>query len=184
MKIHVLSGLVAGVRQVGSPNFDARPQNVEPEVIIVHSISLPPGQYGGKEVEDLFCNRLDCQSHPYFHSLENLRVSAHFLVRRDGEVIQFVSLNKRAWHAGVSFCIGRENVNDFSIGIELEGCDDDEFEDNQYDSLNSLIELLLGHFSNMDYNRIFGHSDIAPDRKTDPGPNFDWPRIGVTNRTV
>lgn len=181
LKIDLVSGLIFGVRLVDSPNFDDRPKDVEPEVIIIHSISLPPGQYGGTEVEDLFCNQLDCGAHPYFHDLERLRVSAHFLIRRDGEMIQFVSLNKRAWHAGISSCLGRVNVNDFSVGIELEGCDEDIFEDSQYDSLNTLIGLLLEHFPDMGYNRIFGHSDIAPDRKTDPGPKFDWSRIGVTN---
>ena len=177
LKVHETTGLVIGVRQVESPNFDSRPPDTVPDVIIIHAISLPPGQYGGTEIEDLFCNRLDCSAHPYFRDLENLRVSAHFLIRRDGETIQFVSVNDRAWHAGVSHCLGRENVNDFSIGIELEGCDEDTFNDAQYDSLRKLIDLLVGHFPQMSYERIFGHSDIAPDRKTDPGPNFNWSRL-------
>ena len=177
MKIDVTSGFLEGVRRVDSENFDFRPDGVEPEAIIVHAISLPPGQYGGTEIEGLFCNCLDITAHPYFRDLENLRVSAHFLIRRDAEIIQFVSLNKRAWHAGVSFCLGRENVNDFSIGIELEGCDEDTFEDSQYAALNSLIHALIEHYPQMGYDKIFGHSDIAPGRKTDPGPNFDWSRI-------
>ena len=177
IRLHAPSGWVTGVRWVESPNFNSRPIDMVTEVIIIHSISLPPGKYGGSEIEDFFCNRLDCSADPFFREIESLRVSAHFLIRRDGEIIQFVSLNHRAWHAGVSSCLDRENVNDFSIGIELEGCDDDTFEDCQYASLQVLISLLLEHFPQIEYDKIFGHSDIAPDRKTDPGPNFDWSRI-------
>ena len=142
MKIDLSSGIIEGVKQTSSPNFDSRPSGVQPEALIIHSISLPPGQYGGSEIEELFCNKLDCSAHSYFHALKNLKVSAHLLIRRNGEVIQFVSLNERAWHAGESFCLGRENVNDFSIGIELEGCDEDTFEEDQYAALDELIRIV------------------------------------------
>ncbi len=177
MNINSASGWLDGVSHVPSDNFNDRPHNTWPQVIIVHAISLPPGKYGGGEIEDLFCNRLDCDAHSYFDRLRTLRVSAHLLVRRDGQVIQFVSLHKRAWHAGRSHCLGRDNVNDFSIGIELEGCDDDRFEDAQYVVLNDLIELIGAEYPQIQRNSIFGHSDIAPGRKTDPGPYFDWDRI-------
>ena len=177
MKIDLYSGIIEGVKQTPSPNYDSRPSDVRPEALIIHSISLPPGQYGGSEIEELFCNKLDCSAHSYFHALKNLKVSAHLLIRRNGEVVQFVSLNERAWHAGESFCLGRENVNDFSIGIELEGCDEDTFEEDQYAALNELIELLIAEYPQIYRSRIFGHSEIAPKRKTDPGPNFEWSRV-------
>ena len=177
MKIDLSSGIIEGVKQAPSPNFDSRPSGVRPEALIIHSISLPPGQYGGSEIEELFCNKLDCSAHTYFHALKNLKVSAHLLIRRNGEVIQFVSLNERAWHAGESFCLGRENVNDFSIGIELEGCDEDAFEEDQYAALDELIALLIAEYPQIYRSRIFGHSEIAPKRKTDPGPNFEWSRV-------
>ena len=177
MKVESVSGIVNGVTQSHSPNWDERPIEMEPEVIIIHAISLPPGQYGGGEIEALFCNTLVCEAHPYFDGLRELKVSAHFLIRRDGETIQFVPTIKRAWHAGESYCIGRENVNDFSIGIELEGCDGDIFEDAQYLSLNELIECLQSEYPQLSRQRLFGHSDIAPGRKSDPGPFFDWTRV-------
>ena len=177
MKIDWSSGIIEGVKQAPSPNFDCRPSGVRPEALIIHSISLPPGQYGGSEIEELFCNKLDCSAHSYFHALKNLKVSAHLLIRRNGEVIQFVSLNERAWHAGESFCLERENVNDFSIGIELEGCDEDTFEEDQYAALDELIRLLIAEYPQINRSRIFGHSEIAPKRKTDPGPNFEWSRV-------
>ncbi len=167
-------GFVESAQQFYSPNYDQRPPGVAPEVIIIHAISLPPGQYGGNEIIDLFCNRLDPDGHPYFQNLIGLKVSAHLLVRRDGQVIQFVSLMDRAWHAGRSVCLGRSAVNDFSIGIELEGCDEDCFEPIQYDQLNELINLIIGRFPKISRSNIFGHSEIAPGRKTDPGPHFDW----------
>ena len=170
-------GWIEGHTHLESPNYNERPEGVLADVIIIHSISLPPGQYGGSEITDLFCNQLDCDAHPYFKDLIGLRVSAHFLIRRNGELIQFVSVYKRAWHAGKSVCLGRENVNDFSIGIELEGCDEDRYEQQQYDSLNRLIDLLISDNPLLNRLQIFGHSDIAPDRKTDPGPNFDWSKI-------
>ncbi len=177
MELNRDSRLLTGVRHIISPNCDERPENVEAEVIIIHAISLPPGCYGGRYIEALFCNRLDCDGHPYFNRLQGLRVSSHFLIDRDGCIVQFVPTDKRAWHAGVSYCLGRARVNDFSIGIELEGCDDDEFEEVQYQSLNALIELLMREYPAINRRRIFGHCEIAPDRKTDPGPNFDWSRI-------
>ena len=168
------SGRVRAARQAPSPNCDARPRGVPVDLLVVHNISLPPGIYGGGAIEDLFLNRLDPDAHPYFGSLRALRVSAHFLVRRDGELVQFVPCSKRAWHAGVSSFQGRERCNDFSIGVELEGSDDDPFEAEQYEVLVALVRTLrirypIGHLA--------GHSDIAPGRKTDPGPCFDWPRL-------
>lgn len=177
MGVSDLNQLIDEIEQVASPNFDERPQGVEPEVIIIHAISLPPGRYGGNFIEALFCNHLDYRAHPYFEGLKGLQVSAHFLIRRDGTMVQFVPVEKRAWHAGVSMCLGRERVNDFSIGIELEGCDEDQFEQVQYDSLDRLIEALIGTYPQISRSRIYGHSEIAPDRKTDPGPNFEWSKV-------
>lgn len=177
MRMDCAGQWVDGIERVCSPNFDERPAGVCPEVIIIHAISLPPGRYGGGYIDALFCNQLDTAEHPYFEQLQGLKVSAHFLIRRDGSLVQYVSVDKRAWHAGVSVCLGKERVNDFSIGIELEGCDDDPFESPQYTSLEALIELMCQHFPAIDRSRIFGHSQIAPGRKTDPGPYFDWSRI-------
>ena len=177
MKLNHTSQLVDGIELINSPNHDDRPDGVEPEVIIIHAISLPPGCYGKNYIEALFCNFLDHAEHEYFEGLIGLKVSAHFLIRRDGSIAQFVPLNKRAWHAGESRCLGKDRVNDFSVGIELEGCDEDKFEEDQYEALDSLIELLILEFPRIDRTRIFGHSEIAPGRKTDPGPNFDWSRV-------
>jgi len=157
-----------------SPNFDDRPEGATVDVIVIHNISLPPGEFGGPHIEELFQNRLHPGAHPYFAGIANLRVSAHFLVRRDGEVIQFVDTDKRAWHAGVSSWNGRERVNDFSIGIELEGTDDRPFEDAQYAALNALLARLRERYGALP---LTGHSEIAPGRKTDPGPSFDWSRL-------
>ncbi len=177
MKLDRSSQLIKGIQQISSPNFDDRPLGMEPEVIIIHAISLPPGIYGGNYIEALFCNTLNHQVHDYFANLEGLKVSSHLLIRRNGSVVQFVPIDKRAWHAGVSQCLGRDRVNDFSVGIELEGCDEDQFEEDQYESLDMLIELLLQEYPKIDRSRIFGHSEIAPGRKTDPGPHFDWSRV-------
>lgn len=177
MKLDRTSQLVDGIELINSPNYDERPDSAEPEVIIIHAISLPPGCYGGSYIEALFCNSLDHSEHDYFEGLRGLKVSSHFLIRRDGSIAQLVPVDKRAWHAGVSQCLGRDCVNDFSIGIELEGCDDDQFEEEQYEALDSLIELLILEFPKIDRTRIFGHSEIAPGRKTDPGPNFNWTRV-------
>ena len=168
-----LEGLLPGTRYIASPNCDERPAGPI-DLVVIHNISLPPGDFGGAWIVDLFTNRLDPAAHPYFETISDLKVSSHFLIRRDGEVIQFVPCSKRAWHAGASNWCGREHCNDFSIGIELEGCDDQPFEDAQYAKLVELISALKRVYPIRD---VVGHSDIAPGRKTDPGPCFDWSRI-------
>ncbi|MGI9264167.1 MAG: 1,6-anhydro-N-acetylmuramyl-L-alanine amidase AmpD [Gammaproteobacteria bacterium] len=168
------TGLVVGARLILSPNQDARPDGVEPDLIVVHCISLPPGQFGGPHIEELFTNCLDPEAHSYFGEICGLEVSAHVLIRRDGEIVQFVPFHQRAWHAGTSCHKGREACNDFSIGIELEGTDDGEFESRQYDSLAMLVDELVQQYPGLHRDRIVGHSDIAPGRKTDPGPGFNW----------
>lgn len=163
-----------GVSFLPSPNCDARPAGMPVELVVVHNISLPPGEFGGPGIIDLFLNRLRPEVHTYYAGIAQLRVSAHFLIRRDGSVIQFVACTQRAWHAGVSRWRGRERCNDFSIGIELEGTDEIPFEDAQYGQLNALLALLKGQYP---IAAVTGHADIAPGRKTDPGPAFDWSRI-------
>ena len=175
-KIDPETGLLAGVRFCESPNQDERPEGVVPEVLVIHAISLPPGRYGGPYVQDLFLNQLDTEVDAYFQEICQLQVSAHLFVRRDGEVVQFVPLQRRAWHAGVSCCEGRERVNDFSIGIELEGDDHSPFEPVQYEVLAGLTRAIRGFYPAIGADRVYGHSDIAPGRKTDPGPCFDWSR--------
>jgi AmpD protein len=170
------TGLLSGARFVASPNFDSRPAGNTPEVIVVHNISLPPGEFGGPGIEQLFTNTLDFDAHPYYATLRGMTVSSHLLIRRDGEVVQFVPFTERAWHAGVSCCEGRERVNDFSIGIELEGSDDVPFTDAQYTQLAQVTWQLMRAYSAITTTRLVGHSDIAPGRKTDPGPHFDWQR--------
>lgn len=165
---------LSAARRVSSPNFDARPAGESLRLVVIHAISLPPGEFGGPGIVDLFTNCLDPEAHPYFREIAGLRVSAHFLVRRDGELIQFVSCSRRAWHAGTSNWQGLENCNDFSIGIELEGCDQLPFEDAQYLALNRLLAELRQRYP---IAAVVGHSDIAPGRKTDPGPCFDWQRL-------
>ena len=167
-------GWLAGVRRVESPNCDDRPAGTEISLLVVHSISLPPGEYGGDSIEKLFTNRLDPDAHPYFRQIEGMKVSAHFLVRRDGRVIQFVPVHRRAWHAGVSSWRGRSACNDFSIGVELEGTDDAPFEEAQYLALGELIARLR---SALPLRDLAAHSDVAPGRKTDPGPGFAWDRV-------
>ncbi|MEO0437155.1 MAG: 1,6-anhydro-N-acetylmuramyl-L-alanine amidase AmpD [Pseudomonadota bacterium] len=171
---HDSSGWFSGARRCPSSNFNARPVGVEPELVVVHSISLPPGCYGGGEVEALFCNRLDCSRHPFYSQLVGLRVSAHFLIERSGELIQFVSCQDRAWHAGESHWRMRSNCNDFSIGIELEGMDVYAYETAQYKTLSGLLAALFLEYSRLSMETLVGHSDIAPGRKTDPGPAFNW----------
>ena len=167
-------GLLKGARYVASPNCDERPADAEVTLLVLHSISLPPGEYGGDAIERLFTNRLDPQAHPYFREVSSLKVSAHFLVRRNGELTQFVPLGRRAWHAGASSWRGRSRCNDFSIGIELEGTDDTPFDDAQYEKLAVLIRTLRSSFPLRD---LAAHSDVAPGRKTDPGVHFDWARF-------
>lgn len=171
------SGLLRGARQVPSPNFDARPDGILPELIVVHGISLPPDQFGGPWIDRLFTNTLPADEHPYFATIAQLKVSSHALIRRDGEVVQYVSFNRRAWHAGASSYQGRERCNDFSIGIELEGADQTPYEPAQYRMLSAVIRQLCAAYSSLSLSHIAGHSDIAPGRKTDPGPAFDWQRL-------
>ncbi len=166
-----------GVRRVPSPNCDARPVDSQPELVVIHSISLPAGGFGTPHVEAFFCNRLDVDAHASFPEIARLRVSAHVLIRRDGELVQFVPFTKRAWHAGASCYDGRDSCNDFSIGIELEGCDWQPFEDAQYRCLANLVRVLKAKWPAIGADRLVGHSDIAPGRKTDPGPHFDWRKL-------
>lgn len=165
------SGIAAGARLVESPNYDARPSDCQVSLVVIHNISLPPGEYGGNAVLELFTNTLDAGAHPYYAGIYQLKVSSHFFIRRDGSLIQLVSCNQRAWHAGESNWQGRSRCNDFSIGIELEGTDDEPFESAQYITLGLLLTALREAYPITD---IVGHSDIAPGRKTDPGPCFDW----------
>lgn len=164
-------------RRVLSPNFDARPPDCGIDLIVVHGISLPPGEYGGSHIEQLFCNRLDPCAHDCFPTIADLKVSAHVLIRRDGALVQFVALSNRAWHAGES-CFGdRVRCNDFSIGIELEGTDCSPYEAAQYERLGDVCRTLMRRWPAIGPDRIVGHSDVAPRRKTDPGPSFDWRRL-------
>jgi AmpD protein len=167
-------GWLEGARRVPSPNQDQRPAGSEISLLLVHAISLPPGEYGGDSIERLFTNTLDPSAHPYFQEILSLKVSSHFLVRRDGALVQFVPVHERAWHAGASAWRGRERCNDFSIGIELEGADDGPFEAAQYVRLSELVHALRARLPLRD---IAAHSEVAPGRKTDPGPHFDWPRL-------
>jgi AmpD protein len=166
-------GWLKGVRRIPSPNCDERPAGCAVELIVVHAISLPPGEFGGDGIIELFMNRLDPSAHPYYATVSDQKVSAHFLIRRDGNLIQFVSAGRRAWHAGESAWRGRARCNDFSIGIELEGLDSVPFEDAQYVVLAGLTRAIEARYPGTD---VAGHSDIAPGRKTDPGPHFDWAR--------
>ncbi|MFZ2855204.1 MAG: 1,6-anhydro-N-acetylmuramyl-L-alanine amidase AmpD [Rhodocyclaceae bacterium] len=170
------TGWLATARCIESPNFDERPAGETVSLIVVHAISLPPSQFGSADIVRLFTNALDPDAHPYFAQISSLRVSAHFLIRRNGELIQFVSCRQRAWHAGRSCWQGRERCNDFSLGIELEGCDETAFEEAQYARLAELIAALRTRYP---IDTIVGHSDIAPGRKSDPGPCFDWQRLGT-----
>jgi AmpD protein len=171
------SGRMAAARQVDSPNQDARPRGVGPELVVVHSISLPPAGFGGPWIDRLFTNTLDPRAHPFFAGLEGLRVSAHLLIRRDGELVQYVPFHRRAWHAGKSSWQGRSACNDFSIGIELEGTDTDAFTWPQYRRLAASIRALCRAYPGLSPARLAGHSDIAPGRKTDPGTGFDWEKL-------
>lgn len=177
MHIDPATGLLRAVRQVLSPHFDARPKGSAPDLIVVHGISLPPGEFGGAWIDQLFTGGLDPGAHPYFRNIAEQRVSAHALIRRDGQIVQYVPFQARAWHAGESQYDGRPACNDFSIGIELEGTDDLAYEDAQYESLGALVRALLAAYPSLASERVVGHSDIAPGRKTDPGSAFDWPRL-------
>jgi N-acetyl-anhydromuramoyl-L-alanine amidase len=176
-RIDTETGLLDRARYVASPNCDARPGAVAPDLIVVHGISLPPGAYGGPWIDRLFTNSLPADAHPYFATISTLQVSSHLLVRRDGGVVQYVPFHLRAWHAGASNYCGRERCNDFSVGIELEGTDDTAYEPAQYRALCEAIFALCATYPSLSPRHVTGHSDIAPGRKTDPGPAFDWPRL-------
>ncbi len=180
MDLDPTTGLLRDARQLASPNQDDRPPGAEIDLVVVHGISLPPGELGGPWIDRLFTNRLDPDApgvHPYFREIAHLRVSAHVLVRRAGEIVQYVPFHRRAWHAGASSWEGRPGVNDVSVGIELEGCDDVPYEDVQYRRLAELVRALAWAYPGITPERVVGHSDVAPGRKTDPGPAFDWPRL-------
>ena len=176
MQLDPASGWCEGVHRCPSPNFNERPDG-EISLLVIHNISLPPGQFATGKVQAFFQNRLDVTEHPYFEGIKALRVSAHFLIERDGQITQFVSCLDRAWHAGISSFEGREACTDFSLGIELEGTDDQPFTDAQYQALIALTRQLQQHYPQITPQRICGHSDVAPGRKTDPGPCFDWARF-------
>ncbi len=177
LDIDVKSGLTRQARKLPSDNCDARPEGCEPQLIVLHGISLPPGQIGGPEIEALFTNCLDWDTHPYFAEIRGLEVSAHLLIRRDGELIQFVPFTERAWHAGESSFRGQSGCNDFSIGIELEGEDETPYDDRQYSVLSEVLQALLTAYPCISSREVAAHSDVAGGRKTDPGPAFDWLRL-------
>lgn len=177
LRVDPATGLLCNTRQVLSTHYDARPTGVLPDLIVIHGISLPPGEFGTPWIEHLFTGTLPRDAHPYFNTIPSGRVSAHALIRRDGQITQFVPFGERAWHAGASSYQGRSTCNDFSIGIELEGLDDIPYETAQYVQLATLIRALLAAYPSLSLERIAGHSDIAPGRKTDPGPAFDWSRL-------
>lgn len=176
LEVDTSSGLLRGVRRIESPNQDPRPAGMEPALIVVHGISLPPGAFGGPWIDQLFTNSLAADAHPYFTEIGGLRVSSHLLIRRDGAITQYVPFTARAWHAGQSVFEGREACNDFSIGVELEGSDTIPYADIQYPVLATVVSALCRAYPQLSLQRIVGHSDIAPGRKTDPGPAFEWER--------
>ena len=171
------SGWLSTAKQRLSPNHDERPKNTEISLLVIHHISLPPGKFGGHAIEDFFMNRLDITQDPYFEIIQPLKVSSHLLIRRAGELIQFVPFVKRAWHAGESSFDGVSHCNDYSIGIELEGCDDQPFTEKQYERLGEVTKAVMRHYPAITHGRVVGHSEIAPGRKTDPGPFFDWGKL-------
>ena len=176
MLLDPVTGWCAGVRHCPSAHCNERPQG-EISLLVLHNISLPPGQFGTGRVQEFFTSGLNASEHTYFAGIVDMRVSAHFFIERDGQISQFVSCLQRAWHAGVSSFAGRDNCNDFSLGIELEGTDDLPYSEAQYDALLALVQQLLAAYPALSVERICGHCDIAPGRKTDPGPAFDWPRL-------
>ncbi len=175
--MHIDQGWISVATVVASPNTDLRPDEADISLLVIHNISLPPGQFGGCHVAELFTNTLDPTSHPYFTEIADLKVSAHLLIDRQGAVTQFVPFHRRAWHAGVSHFDGRSACNDYSIGIELEGTDTEPYADQQYACLGQVTQCLMAEYPALTAKRIRGHSDIAPSRKTDPGPAFDWQRF-------
>jgi AmpD protein len=176
LRIKIHEGLMSGARQIASPNFDPRPSGMEADLIVVHGISMPPGEFGGPWIERLFMNTLPLDRHPYFAEVGAVRVSSHLLIARDGALTQFVKFTDRAWHAGLSSYNGRSACNDFSIGIELEGVDTLPYEPAQYTTLARAVAALCKAYPGLSPDRLVGHSDISPGRKTDPGPAFDWQR--------
>jgi N-acetyl-anhydromuramoyl-L-alanine amidase len=174
LRVNASSGRIGGAVQVASPNCDARPQGSSIDLIVIHGISLPPGQFGGPWIDRLFTNTLPAERHAFFASIAAAKVSAHLLIRRGGTTRQYVSFNQRAWHAGQSAYRGREACNDFSIGIELEGTDDRPYTALQYRTLTACVTALCRAYPSLSLEHVVGHSDIAPGRKTDPGPSFDW----------
>jgi len=171
------TGWLQTVAVIQSPNCDARPDNTKIKLIVIHGISLPPAEFGGGYIQQLFCNQLDANAHDYFATICDMRVSAHCLIERDGKITQFVSFLNRAWHAGESSWRGEQACNDYSIGIELEGTDDLNYTDQQYRQLNELVSSLMSHYPEIKSDAVSGHSEISPGRKTDPGPAFDWARM-------
>ncbi len=172
----ITDGWLDAARRCPSPNVNARPDGCPVDLLVIHNISLPPGEFGGGYVEQLFCNTLDCSEHPWFDQLHGLEVSAHLFIARDGALTQFVPFHARAWHAGASVFEGRSNCNDFSIGIELEGTDLTPYTDRQYTALSAVTRSVMREFRGISLGRIVGHADVAPGRKTDPGAAFDWNR--------
>lgn len=177
MQLDLKNGLIDSARLQLSPNCDDRPDESDISLVVIHGISLPPGEFGGAGIDQLFTNTLDPEEHPYYEEVYQLKLSCHLLIRRDGELIQYVPFNKRAWHAGESVHDGREQCNNYAIGIELEGTDEQPYEAVQYERLAEVIKLLCDSYLKLDRNSIVGHCDIAPDRKTDPGPAFDWKKL-------
>ncbi len=171
------AGWLQSAEVIRSPNFDSRPEDAHIKLVVVHGISLPPGEYGGGHIQKFFCNQLDADAHPYFETICAMTVSAHCLIERDGNLLQFVSFLDRAWHAGVSEWRGESACNNFSIGVELEGCDEETYTEEQYASLAALVSSLRRSYVHIEADAITGHSDIAPGRKTDPGPAFDWAKL-------
>jgi AmpD protein len=177
LEIDTATGLVIGARQVQSPNCDDRPPGTVVDLVVVHGISLPPGRFGGPWIDALFQNALPAGADPYFQEIQHLRVSSHVLIARDGGLTQYVPFGLRAWHAGTSHWRGRDGCNDFSIGVELEGTDETPYDDRQYEALADLVAALQAAYPSLSQGWIAGHSDVAPGRKTDPGPAFDWQRL-------
>jgi AmpD protein len=182
--INTESGLLINANNCLSPNYDNRPDQADISLIVIHNISLPPNEFGGKGVEQLFLNKLDKNEHPFYEEIYHLRVSSHLLIRRDGEIIQFVPFHKRAWHAGESVFLGRDVCNDFSIGIEMEGSDFEAFTEEQYVSLEATLNDLLEAYPSLSAESITGHEHIAPGRKTDPGPFFEWKRLAKSMKVT
>lgn len=175
--MNIKNHLIENIKFLQSPNFDIRPKKIDISLIVIHSISLPPTIFGNEYVENFFLNKLEIVDNEYINSIKDMKVSSHIYIKRTGEIIQFVPFDKRAWHAGESSYKNVKNCNDYSIGIELEGCEDISFEDIQYNKLSEIIDCLIQNYPNINSERIVSHSEIAPGRKSDPGPLFDWKRL-------